>query len=253
MTVFALPRMSSMAVDIILSESMDNRRDPELIGRIRDLPHTVTYATVGATRCSEEQLAGIWREANAIAKVSGYPDRTSQSRLADFDKVAAVWLTQHELLQGGEALRNDVWAFISTWLLPQITFWRFGDTKQRYHGGVRNTFQRLWLRGKALDRGVGRTDRWGLVERLTEDAFTDIIERPSISGRPVLARALAEGWVRASERFGRGPMKTIMREATIGVRLQNEVVDLLAISAEDLAQLIDDEFIRAERKCFNAG
>ena len=66
---------------------------------------------------------------------------------------------------------------------------------KRFTGGVRNAFQRLWMRGSTLDRGEDRPDRWGLVRALSEDAMVQIFERASISSDARLARAVAEAWV----------------------------------------------------------
>jgi hypothetical protein len=88
-----------------------------------------------------------------IAKGQGFPQETGRKQLSEFDAQASAWLSGNTTLSSGEALRDDVWAFIATALVPDVTYWRFGTSRSRYHGGVRNTFQRLWMRGRVLDRG----------------------------------------------------------------------------------------------------
>lgn len=243
--VVLLPRMSPMAVKVVLEQRSISRFTDSTIERIGKLPHAVTYGAVGGTRASDADLGRIHGSLTTIARRHGFPDIGSISSRSTFDAEAAAWLGECDLFQTGEALRDGVWAFVATYLVADITRWRFGDAQDRYQGGVRNTFQRLWLRAVALDRGEGHTDRWGLIGQLSEDALVQITERPSLGGNPTLARALAEGWVRASSRFGRGAMEDIMRNAAIGIRLRNEVINLAALDEAYLDAIVDQEFLRA--------
>lgn len=126
-----------------------------------------------------------------------------------------------------------------------INNWRFGHTPERYKGGVRNAFQRVWHRSKVLDRGRDHDDRWGLLRSLTEDAMVQITERPSIGADPMLAQALGEAWVRTSRVFGRGLMEDVMRLVTLRLRIRNEVRGLAWMPEQELAALLDDEFKRS--------
>lgn len=101
------------------------------------------------------------------------------------------------------------------------------------------------MRAEALDRGEAHADRWGLLKELTEDALVQIIERPSIGSRPILARAIGEGWVRASRQHGRGMMEPVMRRVAMSVRLKNEVIAMSALDSGALEEAIDQEFQRA--------
>jgi hypothetical protein len=151
-------------------------------------------------------------------------------------------LAQADLFSTGEALRDDVWSFMSAVLAPDIVCWRFGSSMERYTGGIRNTFQRLWMRGRALDRGAGHPERWRLLKELTEDALVQITERPSIGGDPVLSLAVAEAWVRASSFHGRARMEEIMRRAILAVRIRNEIRSLSDLPADRLAGTLDEMF-----------
>lgn len=245
MGVVLLPRMSAIAVDLVLSERARKANEDRIEQSLVNLPNAVYYAPVGGTRATPENLAGIREGLLAVAREHGFPRDGSAKQRAVFDAKAAEWITECEFFRTGEALRDDVWAFVSTWLVGDLTRWRFGDATVRYHGGVRNAFQRLWLRGKALDRGVDHAERWGLLDILSEDALVQITERPSVGGQPELARAIAEGWVRARRVFGAGAMEDMMRKVIVGVRLQNEVRDFCALDDAALAELIDSEFNRA--------
>ncbi|MNJ48812.1 hypothetical protein D3C77_440180 [compost metagenome] len=159
----------------------------------------------------------------------------------------AAWFADYEPLKSGESLRDDVWSFIGVVLAPDVVDWRFGAARDRYLGGVRNTFQRLWLRARAFDRGREDNDRWRLLEELTEDALVQITERPSLGNDVVISCAIAEAWVRAAQRYGRGAMQSLMRDAAIKIRILSFVRDLSSISSTELASLLDGVFESLER------
>jgi hypothetical protein len=175
-------------------------------------------------------------------------EAAGRSLYADFDKRAARYLGACPLLGSGEALRDDVWAFISIVMLPDVVAWRFPSrSPSRFNGGVRNAFQRLWMRGHYLDRGDGHQDRWGLVSHLTEDAMVQIFERPSIPATPGLAPAIAEVWIDMAREHGRGAMEEITRIAIKMLRIKNEIVDLSMLPHGEITMLIKDHFEMASR------
>jgi hypothetical protein len=245
MTVL-LPRMSKIAVDTTLAMLSKNVDIKDIQSSLAQLPNWVTYAAVGGTRATNRELADLREMLNSIAKECQETAASSQSARSMFDARTAQVLALHPLFNSGEALRDDVWAFVSTYIALSSTIWRFGaGSADRFHGGVRNTFQRLWLRGSALDRGENSENRWVLLTSLSEDAMVAITERPSVASNPRIACGIAEGWVRWSNRVGRGAMEPIMRRAVMGIRLRNEVYSLSSLSQEDLAIAIDEEFRKA--------
>lgn len=239
--VVMLPRLSAAAVDQIL-QGMAEEALPASVQSLDDLPDSITFGPVGGSPVRPDVLRAFRDAIHGIARQAGYPQESTSAARAKFDAACARFLGESELLQSGEALRDDVWAFIATSLLRPISIWRYGQAPERYFGGVRNTFQRLWMRARALDRGVGHADRWGLVESLTEDAFVAILERPAIGGDRDLALAVAEGWLRASQKYGRSAMQPIMRGATIRIRIRNEIRALSELPSQPLAALVDEAF-----------
>jgi hypothetical protein len=165
--------------------------------------------------------------------------------------MAARALATYPALNSGEALRNDFWAYMATVLLWRVALWRFPAKggqipRDRLLGGVRNIFQRLWLRGRALDRGPGAGEnRWDLLDALTEDALVQITERPSVGGYSRLARMIAEQWVCSAKKIGRGKMENVMRLAVKRIRLRNEVIAFAVLPDSALSKLIAREFERA--------
>lgn len=240
-----LPRMNALAVDMVLDEMSSEHTVERMQERFKEIPNAASFAAVGGTPASSEIFREIREPILYAAKQLGFPNSANQRNRAEFDVRATAALMELEPLHSGETDRDDVWAFLASWLMMDLTRWRFGEVPSRFHGGVRNAFQRLWLRGLCLDRGTEHPDRWGLIARLSEDALVQITERPSLSARPRLSLALGEGWIRCANRIGDGRMEPVMRKAVIGVRLLGEVMVLTALSDSDLAELVDAEFERA--------
>ena len=207
-----LPRLPSIAVDPILDRFL--RTDQGQCPRFdpQKLPRATQFAATGGARASASELQDLHDGILETASDCGMGREGTRNGHARFDQKAAEWLADNGVISDGEALRDEFWSFVGVVIAPRVVRWRFPRPRRfRYFGGGRNTFQRLWLRARVLDRGSERDDRWGLLAALTEDALVQITERPSIGADPVLARSLAEAWVRAARRFGRPKMETIMR------------------------------------------
>ncbi|WP_269933502.1 hypothetical protein [Aminobacter sp. HY435] len=236
-----LPRLSGPPADLLLEEFIRGGAKTWSGFDADDLPDAARFAATGGSRVSAAELAEFRSGLVAMAQQHGFgADGGGRSSHAGFDASASAWLADHPLLGSGEALRDDVWAFVGVVVAPDIVHWRFGTSSERYHGGIRNTFQRLWMRGQALDRGVGSADRWHLVDQLTEDALVQITERPSIGGDAILASALAEAWVRGSKVHGRGAMEAVMRRAALRTRIWNELRTLSSLPRSELAAIMDE-------------
>jgi hypothetical protein len=206
----------------------------------------VWWAASGGTRASPQDLAAIREAIAKTATEHDFPSAGSRDALARFDAALSARLAVLPALCTPDALRDDVWAYIAAVIAPDVAVWRFGLEAGRFEGGIRNTFQRLWIRGRLFDRGEEMERRWGLLDALSEDALVAITERGGIAGQPRLARALAEGWVRAAHSAGRARMEPIMRRGVMAVRIANEIRLLAALPEDDLAAFIDAEFRRAE-------
>lgn len=239
---FLLPRLPGPACDVIVRRFLENGPSGWAGFRPHDLPDQVRFAATGGAPIPAASLATLRQDLVAIARKHGFGHQGTRQSHASFDAETAAWLARSDLFTTGEALRDDVWAFVATVMAPDITHWRFGSSTERYAGGVRNTFQRLWMRGRALDRGAGHPERWGLLEALTEDALVQITERPSIGGDPILSVAVAEAWQRAATRFGKRNIEAKMRRAILRTRVRIEIRSLAMLADAELARLIDEFF-----------
>ncbi len=237
-----LPRLPGPACDEIVRRFLAESPSGWTGFRPGDPPDQVRFAATGGTPVTAASLSSLRRDLVAIAQRNNFGREGARPSHALFDAETAAWLAQSDLFATGEALRDDVWAFIAAVLAPDIVQWRFGSSAERYAGGVRNTFQRLWMRGRALDRGPIHPERWRLLEELTEDALVQITERPSIGGDRVLALAVAEAWHRAARHHGKSAMEEIMRRAILRIRVRNEIRSLADLPATDLASFLDGVF-----------
>lgn len=243
-----LPRLSPVIAQSFLQE-LEVQKSPFQAPRPDYLQRgheRAAYAATGGTR-DDESARALAYELRRLAIECGLGEKETGAKLqSQFDIAAAQHLALCECLQSGEALRDDVWTFIATILLPDVVAWRFPNrSANRYLGGVRNTFQRLWIRGTFLDRGEGHSDRWGLISALTEDAFVQIFERASIPASPGLARAIAEAWVGVAEQEGKGAMQTVARSAIKLVRIRNEIIDLSTLDENELRLELTSFFMDA--------
>lgn len=238
-----LPELGATAVDRQIELARTDVESATLRSkRSRGLPLDATFAATGGSRASWAQLSEIREAADEIANDCGYPNRPLSAR---FDAKMSVLLASHQLFKSGASQKDSVWAYVATSLLFHLTVWRFSiDSHARFHGGIRNTFQRLWIRGKLLDRGSdsSKDSRWALLNILTEDALVAISERPAISAHSSLALAIAEGWTRCACEIGGKNMEPVMRRAIVKIRLQNEIQALSVLPAETLAEIIDMTF-----------
>ncbi|MDW8260958.1 MAG: hypothetical protein RMJ35_00385 [Phycisphaerales bacterium] len=240
--VILLPRLPQTAAVRLLSKFLANDANTAVSFDPHDLPSEVRYAPTGGVRVTPAQLQELHREISNLARQCGFP--SGRPSFPEFDFRTAVYLGENPLFASGEALRDDVWSFVSIVMFPSIVRWRFQDSRERYLGGVRNTFQRLWMRARVLDRGINHRDRWGLIRDLTEDALVQILERPSIGADPRIARHLAEAWVRARDSYGQDGLENSMRAVTKIFRMRNVIRAYEALPDELLAEEFDELFAR---------
>lgn len=243
-SVALFPRLQPTTVARLLDEMGDSPVPVSCRQALRRIEE-ISYAASGGNR-NEHVIDHVDKGIRTRAKEYGFPGVANDEARSKFDYDISLMLGIMRDFQSGEALRNDVWAFIATVILPDVVAWRFkGISAERFHGGVRNAFQRLWVRGRYFDRGGGSDDRWLYLRELTEDAMVQIFERASLSSEPHLAQAIAHGWVRTAQSIGRGRMEPVMRTATKLIRLRNEIVNLAALPADALVEQIDRVFKRA--------
>lgn len=202
------------------------------------------FAATGGNRVDERQLKELAKEIRDLAKTHGYPNKAKQKAIARFDFELAVWLHDNLEIIQGEALRQETWAFLSLCVVPDVVKWRFPEFHHsRCMGGRRDCLQRLWLRARAFDLGEKASDRWKVLEGMTEDAFVSIMERPSLSGNPEICKYIGIIWLNISKKPEIRNMEKLNREAIRRLRSKLTLINLDYLDYEGLKAVIEDCFL----------
>lgn len=207
---------------------------------------SVTFAASGGGRASDADLDEIHKKLLALAIAHGFPADKGSTK-SEFDKAAAILLFEDQIVPLPEALRDDVWAFLATVLLADVVNWRWGASPDRYRGGVRNAFQRLWMRADAFRR-PGTLNPWELVQSLTEDANLQILERPGVSASRDVTRVIGETWLEMSRLKPQVPLEAVTRTVMTWLTAAEQVRPLHALTEPDLRTVMRQFFERARAR-----
>lgn len=241
------PRLSAAQAKVAISTLRDISLEQLRLGS-RVLPDLTTerFSATGMQRVSASELKSMQKELRLQMEEAGYLDGGLEAR-AKVDRAISRKLAELDL-PIGEMLRPDVWAWMSIHLLPDYLVWRWAKpdgtiTEARISGSIhRNALGRLWLRGVVFDRGVESDDRWGLMERIPEDAALAILERTTVSANHRLARAVAQAWI--DVRITGTAADNLLRRTMILLRVQAALLETVALEDAELKQLADDAFAR---------
>jgi hypothetical protein len=233
-----LPRLPRLAAEQLLEAVLDPSNGDWSFSNFKELPDGVQFAPTGGTPLSHEDLLALREAVLNIARRCGYGTEDSSAARRLFDIETSKYLADEPLFRSHEALRDDTWSFIGTALLPDVVRWRFGDTKDRYLGGPRNTFQRLWIRGTALDRGEGNDERWLLVSELPEDALVQLTERPSLCAERRVALAIGELFLELKQQLPNGEVEAAIRTSVVQALATKETLDLGGLGDNDLMSVL---------------
>ena len=233
-----LPRLPRLAAEQLLEAVLDPSNRDWSSFNFSELPDGVQFEPTGGTPISHKELLALRNAVLDVARRCGYGTEDSSAARRLFDIETSKYLADEPLFRSHEALRDDTWSFIGTALLPDVVRWRFRDTKDRYLGGPRNTFQRLWIRGTALDRGVGNQERWLLVTELPEDALVQLTERPSLCAEKRVALAIGELFLELKQQLPHGEVEEAIRTSAVRVLATKETIDLGSLGDSDLMSLL---------------
>jgi len=185
-----------------------------------DHPKTI-YTPTGGARAGKENLKELQSSLREIACQAGYPDpfpgAPSIESRQRFDFRIARHLHEKMKIAPGEAAKGDVWEFVSCVLVPALVRWRFPGTAQnntrtsreRYAGGVRNTFERLWWRAEVIcEAGDYRP-----LEQLNEDELVQIMERPFLASHRGLTRLIVRRFGELTDLHPEIDRMDVMRDA----------------------------------------
>jgi hypothetical protein len=180
------------------------------------------------------------------AESLGYPDAGDEQSRINFDKTAAGILHSSMGIEPSEAAKSGVWEFATCVLACDLVRWRFpggedGTPLERFLGGRRNAFQRLWWRAFVLQK-EGVADKYELLGRLGEDEIVQIMERPFLAGSRGLSRAVASELLEAAARHPGISRRTLIREVQKHLRRLAAFASFEAVQPEELNSLVRDLF-----------
>lgn len=243
MPEFHLPRLSRYGVRTLIAD-MDALLELDWRDRRRQAERWTSHGQLGARNASDAELETLRAALVDAATTAGLSQGEAGKRR--FDTECANLFSNPDCIPLTEGLRDDVWAWLATVLCPELVRARFGQSENRYQGGVRNTFQRLWTRGAAF-RSDRIEEQERLIRQMTEDAQVQIFERPGLSANIRTARLIAEHWVDLFETRGSSDLEEITRRVMVGLGVSNQIVALDTLEDDALKQEISRLFDLAVR------
>jgi hypothetical protein len=200
-------------------------------------------APVGGTPVPQGELIELDRKIRTKLSEFGYP-KESLSQISQFDYEVGKLLFEEMDITLGEAARNDVWSFLGCVMMPDCVAWRFSPRKgkdgiakrnpERFKGGMRNTFQRLWWRARVL-YDESQDDKFHLT-KLPEDALVQIMERPNMMADWKLSRGIAHKVAELLDQkeHARSNPEDIWRDASKRIRQRSPFTNFLLLDETEL-------------------
>jgi hypothetical protein len=198
MSEFILPRLTPDRISDLMSQVQE--LDVEKLARAAKKRRASegTFAVLGRQNIDDDALGELRADLVEIATRYGYPGAAARNRTR-FDVEAAIRLHESIPAPRGELLRREVWQYFSCALAPDVSCWRWRRkdgviSSERFDGGVRDCFGRLWRRADVL-KDDRLKDPWTLVRALGEDNVTTIIERPKVARHRLLVREASRAYL----------------------------------------------------------
>ena len=236
------PRLK-MATARSLAADYAGRQIEEIKGLSKTDHEHASFPATGGTRVQKEQLEKLRNDIISETTKLGESNRESR-RL--FDRICGRLLRDNMGINPGEAGKDEIWSFISCVLLPDCVAWRWPDRHHdRFTGGIRNTFQRLWWRAYVLyDDSSG--DPYHLLN-LPEDLYSSLMERTNLMADWRLTKkiALRAERLECDDNISRKFKENIHRDAIKRIRQKMALMNLLTVQEDELADMIDEQYLES--------
>lgn len=212
------------------------------------------YATA-PTRVDKLRLDRLRDSVVALAERHGYPYGRSPQKHT-FDQELAVLFADSVPMLPVEAADEEVWAYLTLRVLPDVAIWRWPATSgapdqtlihddegvrsdsriDRFLGKRRGVFRQAWWRGYLLGRDA--------CLRLDEDNFINLTDRVSLTGYKVLGRLITQAHL---DRIGQSGYhrRLTLRRALVLIGREFGRIAVEALPEERVAAIIGDAFDRA--------
>jgi hypothetical protein len=208
------------------------------------------YAPVGGSRVPKQVLVGIRESIAGIARSCGYPSTLNRKAAREFDARAAEALHRNMAISPHEASAATVWQFMACVMLPHVVRWRFPGRSavtvpERFLGGPRNTFQRLWWRAEILRDESVAAKPYHLLSRLNEDELVQLMERPMLAGDRMLTRRIASVFLESADPalsrdvLPESRRMVLMRDVQKRIMRLTSILDFAVLNDSELREVIE--------------
>lgn len=223
---------------------------PNVLVRASSVTHPdAIYAPTGGNRVDRKHLETLRTLVRQAAKDAGYPHPPNEKKKRAFDAASGRILHSRMNISPAEAAQAGVWQFMACVMLPELVRWRFPGTQdgtsiERFLGGVRNVFQRVWWRAYIL----GMPDRANPYELLTlmgEDELVQIMERPNLAGSPRLALRVSLEFLSTVKADRNLDRMRLMREVQKRLMRLSTFVSFDAVDESTLNNMLEQIFEEA--------
>ena len=203
---------------------------------------------------TEQELGSLRGKVVELASKYGFPlarmklDGQSSNQ---FDRDLAKILVEEMQIIPAEAADDEVWWFITLFLLPDVSVWRFPLPSEatasnpatwhvRFMDRRRGLFRQAWWRNYLLGNEI--------CSHLNEDEFLNLVDRGALSGFRPLANAISLEFISRlnSDVYKGGARRSIFRKAMIQARRALGHVAVHAMNDEQLRKFAFEIFDEAE-------
>lgn len=208
-----------------------------------------TYYQLAGSRVQSDVLGELRSEIRVIAAASGYPNPRRQGGAGiEFDRKLSKRILDLMPMLPADAADQGVWNFITLRLLPDVAAWRYprknsdgvegGDNAlgpyERYLGGQRNVFRRIWWRAYSLTPETS--------SKLIEDECVGLMERTAIGGYPPLASLIATIQLSYVDSVPGLNRQELLRDVLKRLRRRMGNISVYALTADDMDALVRQQF-----------
>ncbi len=209
---------------------------------------TISYSPTGGNRVTESYLQEIYKRMRDTACNYGYPRPVDDLRARGFDASSGQILHEMMDVTPAEASNQGIWAFASCIMWPDIVRWRFpgntdGTSQDRFIGGRRNTFGRVWWRAYIL-RQPDKENPYEMLTFLGEDELVQITERPSLAGSSSLVKEICRTFLDITNQSSSGMPRSrlLLRDVMKRLRRLLPMTSFDALDERTLTYVIDEVF-----------
>lgn len=237
MAISYYPRLND-AYAIMLIGEYASKTSPSELTALAATSNEMAFHDASATEhVPDTHLQNLRKKMLDLAVANGFPAPLTRSAVREFDQPASDILYQEMELIPAEAANQEIWNFLTLILLPDIAAWRYPNTQkkldfERWLGTERNVFRKLWWREATLGKELN-----GLIG---EDEAVGIMERPSLSGNPDVARAIVRAFDLVYADFPNLGRSGVMRAVMVSVRRLVPLLDFEFYTENELTELLKE-------------